>query len=495
MILRINALRYKGQSLQSPITAIFDEQGGTIGRSSSNQCVLPDEQKVVSGRHATIIFDAGCFYYRDESLNGTRYCNDDRLIRHEQIALKDQDELNIGDYDLIVTISPPQPETPPLDSNVAFQSMFANDLKDEQTPPLSTDDNVQTSDLFFPEKNPFEDQFQVGSFGGNDFGPEINESFTPPPVTPARQASRLPRDLSMDDFFRNDSTGEDFFGENDFGEDTPFDQNIAPENRVEEISQSQPLIDSQRQKSHQLTEIVDTPSIKPVQRPSMLSKLLEKQNTNHSIEAPNSHTPPPRGSAPQRAEDRWAIQSLDVFLDTIGLKDSIDGLEAQDPEFIQTVGEVFKELIDGLMMILRGRSEVKSQLRASMTVIQKTENNPLKFSPSVEEALKILLSGKSPGFISGVEAIREGFEDIKNHQLAITAGVQASLMHILKRFDPTHFEKKFEKGLDPLKKVKCWNEYSQTYQDIVQGALEDFFGQHFVNAYEAQMDKLRQSFK
>lgn len=497
MILKISALRYKGQSLQSPITATFDEQGGTIGRSPSNQYVLPDEQKVVSGKHATIVFDAGCFYYFDESLNGTRLCTDDRLIHHEKIVLNDQDELSIGDYDLIIHISTPQAELQPLNSDIAFHSMFDNDLNADQASPLSADDDVPTSDIFFPENNPLEDLSNGAAFGDRDFGPEINENFAPPqPIARSPQDSGLPHDLSMEDFFGDDVSDRDFFGEDFFGQDKHVEQNIVNEDHVEEIAQSHPLESPQNQTSQKLTEIIDAPPIKPAKRPSMISKLLEKQNA----EGPETPESPLQSAVAQRPVDQGNLapqttQLVDVFLEAIGLQDSKDILNALSPEFMRTIGEVFKELVDGLMTILHGRSELKSQLRVSMTVIQKAENNPLKFSPSVEEALKILLAGKSPGFLSGVEAIHEGFEDIKNHQLAITAGVQASLMHILKRFDPAPFEKKIGKGLDPLKKTKCWNEYTRTYQDIVQRALEDFFGPHFVNAYEAQIEKLRQPFK
>jgi type VI secretion system FHA domain protein len=160
-------------------------------------------------------------------------------------------------------------------------------------------------------------------------------------------------------------------------------------------------------------------------------------------------------------------------------------------ELIRSIGSMLKELVDGLMTVLRGRSELKSQLRVSMTTLKPVENNPLKFSPNVEEALKSCLLNKHPGFIDAVDAIHEGFEDIKNHQLAITAGIQASLVSILKRFEPERFSEKFSEGLVLQKKAKCWDEYRQAYRQIVEEALEDFFGEVFVRAYEEQIDKLR----
>ena len=158
---------------------------------------------------------------------------------------------------------------------------------------------------------------------------------------------------------------------------------------------------------------------------------------------------------------------------------------------MQTVGAVFKELIDGLMTVLRARSELKSQFRVSMTVLQSVENNPLKFSRTVGEALKLLLAKDQPGYVDAADAVREGYQDVMNHQLAIAAGVQASLMSLVSRFDPQKIARKYEEGIVLQKKAKCWDAYRQAYGDIAREALENFFGEEFSRAYEEQMSKLR----
>ena len=87
--------------------------------------------------------------------------------------------------------------------------------------------------------------------------------------------------------------------------------------------------------------------------------------------------------------------------------------------------------------------------------------------------------------------LSQGYQDVMHHQLAITAGVQASLMNVLKRFEPRQFEKKHQEGIVIQKRAKCWNSYSQAYREIVKEALEDFFGEAFAQAYEDQLLKLR----
>jgi type VI secretion system FHA domain protein len=182
---------------------------------------------------------------------------------------------------------------------------------------------------------------------------------------------------------------------------------------------------------------------------------------------------------------------LSEFFKAAGIEDSSFLTPEQYPELMRTMGTVFKELIDGLMTVLRARSELKSQFRVSMTVLQSVENNPLKFSPTVFEALKLLLATNQPGFVDAVDAVREGYQDVMNHQLAITAGVQASLMSLVSRFDPQKFARKYEEGIVLQKKAKCWDAYRQAYRDIAREALENFFGEEFARAYEEQIVKLR----
>jgi type VI secretion system FHA domain protein len=143
------------------------------------------------------------------------------------------------------------------------------------------------------------------------------------------------------------------------------------------------------------------------------------------------------------------------------------------------------------MTILKGRSELKAQIRVPVTILRPTENNLLKFSPGVDEALKLLLTKNHSGFVDAIKAVREGYQDVMYHQLAITAGVQVSLMNVLNRFDPQQFEKKYQEGIVIQKRAKCWDSYSQAYREIVKEALEDFFSEAFSQAYEERLLTLR----
>jgi type VI secretion system FHA domain protein len=474
MALTIKAISYKGRPLISPIEAVFDNQGGTLGRSSGNHLVLMDNEKVVSGEHATITYENGSYYYIDTSLNGTRITNRNQRIHHEKIRLKDDDKLQVGEYHLVLSISGNAAHRPSHDPEPAQDplslSMFDMDGSQNRGSLGSdilgrdrfTDHDQQISD---DESQEFRSPFS------NDRAASIGDSFVPPEpirVEPKRDDSPFPDDLTLDDFFGSD-VGSRLTAAGAEGFNVPTHRN----ERRQGISISREEI---RKDFGELLESSAFPDKKAEHMPS-----APPASEQPSVAATNSRS----------SQVELLAEPLRQFFNAAGVEEDGVYSEEECSKLMRSAGSMLRELVDGLMTVLRGRSELKSQLRVSMTTLKPFENNPLKFSPTVEEALKTCLLNKHPGFLDAVDAIHEGYEDVKNHQLAITAGIQASLVSILKRFEPQRFADKFKEGLVLQKKAKCWDEYKEAYRQIVEEALEDFFGEVFVRAYEEQIDKLR----
>ncbi|HEU0224357.1 MAG TPA: type VI secretion system-associated FHA domain protein TagH [Steroidobacteraceae bacterium] len=84
----------------------FGVNGGRIGRSESNDWVLRDPDRYVSGRHAEIEHRAGTWWLRDTSTNGT-FVNgsEDALGPEQPHKLAHGDRIRIGDYEIEVEIS------------------------------------------------------------------------------------------------------------------------------------------------------------------------------------------------------------------------------------------------------------------------------------------------------------------------------------------------------------------------------------------------------
>ena len=83
----------------------FGEDGGTIGRSLQNDWILPDPDRYISGRHATIDFKGGIYYLVDTSSNGV-YINGDcePLGKGNPRRLFNGDTLRFGDFEMVVSI-------------------------------------------------------------------------------------------------------------------------------------------------------------------------------------------------------------------------------------------------------------------------------------------------------------------------------------------------------------------------------------------------------
>ena len=203
----------------------------------------------------------------------------------------------------------------------------------------------------------------------------------------------------------------------------------------------------------------------------------------------------PKTPAVPPAQDGQTKQSLsdselfNVFLRGAGI-DRSECVTDNPMEAMQRIGKMFRQLVSGTVSVLRSRAEFKSLFRVNVTVIRAANNNPLKFAVSTDEVLRQLIQNKEGGFLESVESIEQGFSDIMNHQLAMQAGIQASLTDLLKRFDPKTIEKQFEQGIVLQKKAKCWDSYQETYRIECEEAIENFFGDAFVEAYEEQMKAL-----
>jgi type VI secretion system FHA domain protein len=123
MTLRLRVVSEHRRQLAERHTIVFGMSGGSIGRSSDNDWVLPDPLRYVSAHHARVHFRDGHFYLEDLSTNGV-FVNDVpeavAKLGSSGYRLKNGDVLRIGDYQIVVAM---ETETtagiPQLDSAAA----------------------------------------------------------------------------------------------------------------------------------------------------------------------------------------------------------------------------------------------------------------------------------------------------------------------------------------------------------------------------------------
>jgi type VI secretion system protein ImpI len=161
------------------------------------------------------------------------------------------------------------------------------------------------------------------------------------------------------------------------------------------------------------------------------------------------------------------------------------------------LGNIMRSVVQGLIEVLRARSEIKTEFRMPVTQVKVSENNPLKFAANAEDALANLFGRRNPAYLPPQEAFDDAFSDVRFHQLAMLVGVRAGFDHLMSRFDPEQLEEVFSRqGRRSLfgGGAKNWEMYSERYREMVKDGDETFrrlFGEEFARAYEQQLAVLK----
>lgn len=469
LILRI--ISYKGLPPIDAMSTEFSQQGGSIGRKHGNTLVLADDEHIVSGRHAEIVFVNNGFTIKDVSTNGTFLYSSGIELKNSSAPLADNDILRLGEYELGVQILADQvashfnPFADGTVSSAAIVDPFASSFAPEPFAALATPtpDSLGIQPLFA---------------GGDPFGqPESSLSQVPvfkeqPPSSPFQDSFVLPAISSVD-------TPEQDIAKFLKGLDTLG--GVTPSQAVEPLPEAITV-----DPFAELAAIANPlPADNPPAAPTFALNDDLPLKTGIDVVPENLHTAPKIPSEPKPAIQDAELMRM--FLAGAGITEQ-NLVDAQrSPEIMHSLGGLFRVLVEGLMDVLRARAEMKSEFRVSVTTLRSYDNNPLKFNPDVDSVLRLLIAPKNPAFTDADTAVKEAFKDVKLHQLAVTAGIQASLTEILARFNPEAIEKSLGEGLILQKKARCWEVYCERYPGLKNMAMDEFFGDQFAEAYEKQM--------
>jgi len=224
-----------------------------------------------------------------------------------------------------------------------------------------------------------------------------------------------------------------------------------------------------------------------------------------AAERPSAPTPVERPS-PSKASPVASTGSVEAGALLAAFQDGLATpsvqIDALTPELMRLIGQLVHEAAKGTVELLVARAALKREVRAEATMIVARENNPLKFSPSAEAALKHLLAPPTHGFMAAAPAMRDAYDDLRAHQFGFIAGMRAALEGVLERFDPAVLEGRLtersmlESLLPSTRKARMWEVFVEHYQQISNEAADDFhtlFGKAFLKAYEEHIDHLQGS--
>jgi type VI secretion system FHA domain protein len=452
----------EGDKLGAASRKVFQHAGGTIGRLVNNSWVLPDPY--VSSQHAVIRHANGVFYIEDTSTNGI-YINspDNALVRGQPHALKSGDWIFIEPYEIRVVVAAELQQSAP--------SPF-DDIASPAPPRPGRGDRSQ----------------EWRSTSPADIIPTAGEPELDPlkliegdePVRPV--ARRVPTAVNL--------------------EAAPvWADSIDPPRPAPPISPAVPDSDAPIPENWFDDTTAGTPSARVQQRAG-----ASRAEPSAVVRRPRAEVPPPAAreeskraapvsGAPTALPNRQ-VTDLAAVLEGAGLA----GVPVSD-EAAQNLGRILRVVIAGVMDMLRARQQTKSALGLDPTMFQRAENNPLKFSADVEDALHNLFVKRSAAFLGPVDAFGDAFDDVKHHQLAMLHGMRMAFEAMLSQFDPDRLQQTFDRQLKKgallavPAKLKYWELYRETFQEMVkdpESAFRQLFGDEFASAYEQQLKRLKQ---
>jgi type VI secretion system FHA domain protein len=462
---------------------VFGEDGGSIGRAPVNSWVLNHNK--VSGQHAQISFRSGVFYIQDMSRNGVSVNSpDNRLMRNRPYALKAGDRIFIEPYELDVWID--------ADAGRA--------ARPEHADPFAEDPFAPRHDALLPDQN-------LGVIPASPVNEEVDPlKFFDPVVSraPRKPEPAVPHvDELLDQHYEPPVIVP---SPTPPSKPAAFDPVAIPAGydplRPDEPAPAEP-----------------PPPPRPVIRPRPGDSAVERRRLKDIASEDSTVRQPAMPSIPPNIEPEIAAPPPPPIVEplprrveaaprqggqTADLAELLSGAGVPDavitPELSRHLGQIIRIVVAGLMDILQSRQRIKEEFGIQHTMFRPADNNPLKFSANVEDALHNLLVKRNAAYLGPVEAFADAFDDLRDHQLAMLAGLRVAFDTMLAEFDIERLQEDFDAQMSkhalPLMpaKMRYWELYRDKYQALIKdpdATFDRLFGEEFRRAYEEQFRKLK----
>ncbi len=440
MQLELTIEKFRDEPLSRKESHIFDKNGGGIGRNDSNCLVLEDPSLFTSGFHARIDYESSMFYLTDLSTNGT-YFNS----RNQVIGRDNRVELKEGDMLFI-----------------GEYQLVARFLKQ---------DKVASAAVHVKNDDSMGQWFDVGQKSSESL--ENSGPFDDPVLAQKSIAPPAPPQNPENEFFKVPVA-------------SPEDGELIPDDWDRYFSGIVEIPESIKMDSKQ-------------KQPPVIPKSRKKSRQSSSASIPKKKV-----SRAKKGVKRTHATENDVLKQLFAGM----GLKYEDMvepgEFAFEVGRSLRVVSQGFMEILAVRAKLKNEFRVEQTMMVASANNPLKFSPSLEEAMHRMFVDKGDGFLASNAAFRGAIEDVNAHQMALLSGMQAGLSAVIKHFKPENLENEINRysplasKIPGVREAKLWSCFADLYERIAEEAESDFhhlFSSEFAQAYEQQIGLVRNAKK
>jgi type VI secretion system protein ImpI len=440
---------------------IQGKRGIDIGRDSHLDWTLPDPTRFISGKHCEVRFRDGGYWLHDVSTNGTFLYGADHRMQAPH-RLRHGDRFVVGNYIVVVAVAGEDGAADSADAAasapraVDYQALWSDE--GAVVPPIAA------RDLRAPQRRaPAQPDFL-------DWAADVPDPVRapmPPASRPAQQPPAPPapnRDVDRD-----------------------MDWAVGPPSRVPATPPPTPPIPVPRRPTAQ----TPTPSFWDDGAPP------QDAPAPPAIEqaAPRDNVASVRPAAPMAG----GTGSPDAFLRQLAAAAGVpdDVFARLDPDTLaQQLGGVLRIVVDDLMQLLSARAQSKQLARSSNhTVVQAVDNNPLKFAPSAQDALRIMFGPPTRSYLDAQHAVAQSFADLKQHQIKTYAAMQHALSMLMADLGPHAIEGGTQDaagvaGLLTSRKARLWDTYVARWQAKVRederGPI-DAFMLHFSEYYDREV--------
>jgi type VI secretion system protein len=496
MALRLRVVSEHSTRLGPHATKVFGVHGGTIGRSSDNEWILPDPERYLSGKHARVDFRGGNYVLVDTSSNGT-YVNGAQvpLGKYHDYQLQDGDYIRLGEYEFLVSIDESNDFPPDESAIVAYDGRSPSSAAKKSTAnDLGAD--LDLSALLETTDQPLPD-------------PVVRPGVVTPGVaTPGVITRGIPKPRIASP--GTATSGVETPGVVAPGVVTPHDaygQSLSPQAPADEDSTPW----------HMLTRPLKVEALGGAGS-GAASRVETAKATDFGAAGQGAAGQGAAGSGPPSMGPASLSNSVPPsifgrsFNGTLFDGDVDAGLSAfcrgagidlrsissdARSTALQLAGQLLRESILGLMDLNHGSHEFRNRFRISAPPVDAPES-PLNFSKGIDEALVRLLNNLSTR-AGSVEAIRSNFRELKAQHTATMTAMHAAFEEFLQRVDPKELEERFERAgkkrgvFGTPNKSKYWELYAEMYAGVAQrpdAGFPHLYTETFAKAFEAKLRTL-----
>jgi type VI secretion system protein len=170
----------------------------------------------------------------------------------------------------------------------------------------------------------------------------------------------------------------------------------------------------------------------------------------------------------------------------------------QRAQVLAEIGQALREMASGLHSVLAARGMIKNEFHMEQTQIRPGDNNAFKFLKNGLDALRKALTGER-GFLPLARSVREGFQDIKAHEMAAMMAMRGAVSNVLTRMSPQRLETdSAATGLfgGRIDKAKLWDRFVELHTSMVNdidSTTRAYIADEFARSYNSQLAALREA--